>query len=803
MKRSLMSVAATTFAAALALNGCGGGGSGDVPAETKTIFDIDNNTRSNFSSLAIQDAATGAVIEQGAVKCAPRQVNCYYYYAGNEMAGPVNLLFKDAQNRTVAAYVVAKAPRAYQPARVDAATTGLFLLTQLDARYPEINALSEGQYEARLGRFTLKYDSPDGLPHYDEEIAAYYWRKLQTTQMTLDEFYAHLGPRLINFETAGSDEFEKSLTVSEALPGLWHALRQYLASTSSVNPIGVAHAQALPSNCSALVQVFFKFAGAAAGGVKYAFPTGGAVMEKVGGLSTAVCGDPTKLALRAIMDQLNQIQSQLDSLHDKLGVLTNMFAEKTANEQLQAFADAAGLLERLGSNYETLLHNNQVSSLTAYVAKYGGSDQTTALTNALRNETFKDIVKGLNKAAAADNYRVQIERLTGAQLNDLTSALKTLCYNPDYGDLYKQRIRCNLAIATTASKLLAAQQIALRLAKDTYELASAYKGDGNGLTELGLRNDIDPAKEYSGLEASYRTQMDALINAYKAVAHEATEGENKGLPGGYYNVYQGLADTLLSNMKAVSCFDPKTDRPAIHGWSRSATEEFLLTHCSEGSLYVQARYFLKAGGKVVAGTNDPANIMGVPIPANNRRPGDSYTPYRSALVWVIAQKGSFIPRPNTFLVNNENRQAEGSKVVPPSLSYGPAKAMQLWQTNVSGDKVGLSATPVDLFTIWDPNKSGDYVYNWVRFTDSDSFSYVFYIADGGGRDMVWIYFYCVTDDCTPGQDPYDFINLEFAAAGKKLKLALQTVGTISPPPRGEIYPSSPVRSWSVNGKLLY
>ena len=199
---------------------------------------------------------------------------------------------------------------------------------------------------------------------------------------------------------------------------------------------------------------------------------------------------------------------------------------------------------------------------------------------------------------------------------------------------------------------------------------------------------------------------------------------------------------LFRNMEEVACWDNKLDVPAIGKWIKkdNGNTEYFETNCRLGDLQnpsVLARYFRKIDGNSV-GNDSVANVLGVLVERRYVTGSDKWyvgsrytTGFRSTS--YVMKSTHMAPRPKYFAVNNTNRR--NSNVVwfdfygsaGPVLEYlGYEGSLERWDIKWAD--------------------SGD-VNNWLRYTDDNGYSYVFYLHTSTGTTNL-VYLYCVTGDCT-------------------------------------------------------
>ena len=350
-----------------------------------------------------------------------------------------------------------------------------------------------------------------------------------------------------------------------------------------------------------------------------------------------------------------------------------------------------------------------------------------------------------------------ITAINNQGIEEYKNAIKLLnaqCKDFTVGDIVYKRVQCNLAINTSVSRLVASQQIALKIAKDVFAVAKAYPQDAKDL--LGYNESVD---SYEVLDKQFKTQIKEILEAY-----QSTIGN-----GGYFNAFDGLSATLLANMKAVGCYDKATQVPAISKWVKesNASTEYLETNCKVGNDFgdssasgpaVKARYFRKIDGKS-SGSDDVANVMGVLIErekALNRDGGwDSRTKAEDLVNrnFVFNQSAS-VPKPGFIAINNKlyDENATGPIVVPVrDISTGgniPTGGSTITLVKIS-DSADPSIWPKS-YSTWTFATGGYRTGTLMRVTDAQGYSYVFvnqnYGQSSNGADQRTLS--CVSADCS-------------------------------------------------------
>lgn len=757
------------LAASFALFGCGGGSnSSSAPANTTTTYNIANKTLSDFASVSIVDSNTGAEYQSGSLSCSSQSSNCTFYYTGSPIKGAETLVFRDAAGMVVGAYVSGFDQAEYEAPIVNAWTTGLYILQKLNQQSADIAALSQDTLEAKLYGFMQNYTSPDGTADYYEEIAAYYIHERSVNGLSLDAFLTRFAERLQSGDAPVASEFGQITLAMTSFNSIRLAFQDLFAGKQVL--IRPALANSDYSSCPSGISAFLDLSGTVMNAVQNAFPIAGTVASSVVTLSQTACnsGEPS---MTDIMNKLNAIQTSLNALKDNLGQLTTLVADANINAGLSRFRTTTTLADLRGSNYDALVKN---SSLLSYIKQKDHEKGDGTLAYVL-NKYPGGTVDLLMKSVFADEGLVtQIDALTDEKFNTMVSSIQAKCGNIGTGDIVSLRVQCNLAVSTSMGRLMAAQRIALKIAKDAYAVADAFPDEV--LSRYGYsKRDFDP---YAKLKAKFDAQLTMAKSQYEAVVRNSDSTQK-----GYFNTFDGLSNTLLDNMKEVACWNYANDSAAIGQWMKedNANTEYYVTNCHVGSRQtpttVRARYFRKIDGKSV-GNDDVGNVMGVLV---ERRyiTGDDYwyVGTRKTEELTLRQgtplfmKVSDIPAySNYFAINNTSQRS--SNVVVPNTRSTVGPNLRFFKSQSDNWEKGVSE--------WLLNEDGsDWSYNWMRYTDLKGYSYVFYLANKAGSGS-YTGLYCVTGDCTIS----DRINVSYKHGPQGMKV---NAGF----------------GWSVDGKWMY
>lgn len=754
MKCKLISMVVIGFV--VSLTGCGGGSnSTSAPANTKTTYSITNKTEKDFATVVVVDGNTGIETQSGSLNCPAQSVDCVFYYTGQQINGPDSLLFKDVTGRVVAAYVNAYDQSEHDTLIVTPWTTGLYLFQQLGRQNALIGVMSQSEIESRLHVITLNYESPDGPADYFEEIAAHYYYVLQNTNYSTSEFLDRFAERLLAADVPDASEFAKIQVAQSQSVGPRTAFADMWNGKMSL--MNLAHADS--SSCPAGLAGFLDFFGAAAGGVKNAFPVAGTVAQAVHKISTSVCGSGQP-SLADIMNKLNAIQNSLDALHDKLGQMLYLTADTNINAGLSQFGRVAKESNTRGDNYNALVKGN-TKSLLQYVKELDSDKGGGTLEYVLKKYPSGTLSNLMKSVLDSEGLISKIDALTDEKFNTMTSSIRAKCGSITVGDAVSIRTQCNLAVSTSMGRLISSQSVARKIAKDVYAVAEAFPDEV--ANQYGFSGTAKDAIE--ALETKFAKQLSDAKDKYQAMIVNSNASER-----GYYNVYDGISPILISKMKEVACWDSKLDTPAIGKWEKESNGnlEYFETNCRVGDVngpFVRARYFRKIDGANV-GNDDVANVMGVLVERRYVTGNDFW--YVGSRYTTGFQVGHFYQKVgwgaygNQFAINNTDLR--DSNIVRPNTTGTRRQNLKMIAPQAPGYEHDVSQWEID----W--NNESTPVKNWMRYTDTAGYSYVFYLASylGFGYTKL-VKLYCVTGDCKQeGHNSSTDYYLTFNKGPKKL-----------------------------------
>ena len=732
--------------------------SDEAPANTQTVVNVSNQTTSSFSQVSIEEHLSGKVFEAKPFSCPARQNNCKFYYTGAKFTGPAVAIFKDSQGHIVGIYDVDHAPGNYMAPEVTLWSTGAYLYEALVNVKSAFGSMTEAERQAVLSVFVsdkraadranvanISAETANQLTHY-EALALNFLNQQITGPLTVSAYVQNLAQRLSQREVAPRAEFSTTNSpAAVSISSIFNLVSNRLKSFKETDLIRTAHATTPPPCGKDSKFTVALFQGMAAS-IPSSFPVAAVVAKTTSSLVAAACND-TGAKLDDILDKLNVVKNSLNNLTTDLNKLAQFIANNEANSILQEFTNVSEDLSRLAENYQIILGNSKVASIKEYVHKFGGRG-TDALSNILQAEPDGIFANLLKRAFGApdQNYLLQIERLTENNFDSLRAALDLLCKNPESGDVVEARVRCNLIISSSTSRLIAAQTIAFQLASETYNLLSEYPSEA---TRYAYESSKTPAQHTSELRDKLNKQADKLVSTYT----QTVINSNGGI---YYDTQAGLPLAMLTNIRGVNCSGtpehPDSNVASISGWVKEpGGDEFLIMNCKNSTIPILSRYYIKTSGVDTPGRDSVINILGVPIPSTNKnlwtdKLGSTDTETFKMLAMRHADQS---PRPLSFAFNGQNLRENTPSVVTDIDKSGPTGRLQEWAKPWNNDI--LKASGLTLFNL--PFGLEERVNHWMRFTDDSGYSYAFSLESVGAPryELSRMYLNCATVDCSTGQ----------------------------------------------------
>jgi len=594
------------LASAIFLAGCGGE---DATGDAKAIVAVGNTSPFDFESMTVQ-STDGRVYYDGPFNCRQSNTNCDLNLS-QEINESVTLLLKNASGQLVRAVIVADAPGPYIKFTPDAMSTGFYLMRRLANELKVSDGLDWVAVHDRVQTFFTLYDSPDGSLDPYEEIGDYYTSQIIKKSVDSEaDFLASFKQRLLKWEVAQKEELP--------VPGTQYAslLQRVWAYFKAMDFSLIRNAYAQESSCSPGLQTFLTFTENLASVV----PVVGDAISGAAGIGNSYCDD-TGSKLDTIIAELNNLTNSINAVDRSVSALSAHIANTSINNKTLELEKIVTELSELNTNYKTILNPGrklkdqpEYKSLKDYFTENGGWDKALdkggatlkKILGAVHNNTDTSLYTRISNATTASNLASYVEALQlrcGVQPTSTTE------------NFVKVRQQCNNIINANTARLVASQGVLLHIAKDIFDVFNAYPIPA--FAAYGRHSDLTNAddtdyygKAHQRLQSKFKDQQSTMLTSLKSTINA---------PHGYFNVYAGLHEKLLSSLARRQCMQDGVGRqttPAIVGWYAQTAQEkdnYIVTHCKVGDATerIEARYYYKRQG--TNDDNDVANVLGVPV----------------------------------------------------------------------------------------------------------------------------------------------------------------------------------------------
>lgn len=749
----------------LCIYGCGEGASNNKavlepaiaipPTGTRTMIDINNDTDRTYVRAILVDSNTGNTLKQEQIDCKAHSGNCMMYLP-NKVTHSATLLVQDAQQRMIGAFIFpSDGVQSFSHVNPTNKSTGKYLAQRLFKDYLAKDKIDYESLTLRLQNFFQNYAGSDGSADPYEELGDYYALQTTNSPITEHQFQENLAKRLINWEIAKPEELPKpkkqaSLSSSQKIAGAFSSL-----IAGEVSLIREAHAQAAGTgSCSQQTKDFLKVASI----IGKAVPKAGAAISGAADMGTKACGaDPTSKILSAI----TQLRSDVETVNRELGMLSTYIYDKDIRTTNDAFWKIYTDTDVYINSYSTFIKNTEVPSkkepgkepiktrmsfptLDAYFAEFKNRGYSTA-------ETIKF---GSNQLALILNTANVVDKLAGSltvpNMTTYTTALNYRCATPRGGrpgeNFLNVRTFCNTSIMSNVALLAGTQASLVGVLKDVYSTMEKYQVPTNDYVKpVGV-------PEYSAagiakIEELFRTSQSKVLDPIQTDIN-ATGDPNRG----YYSIYAGLPNALLTNLVARECSqigNGKQNLPSISGWflptASRVEDNYIETECqlinadNNTKRPVKARYYYTNQGTNVD-PNDVANVLGVPVAMHYVKSGEAFN--KSVTSEYAGMQSVVFTAPKLVAFNNDASAGKINGVVPQKdikeLNYVlHSMSYRSWYFNA---KI--------------PQNRGS-GHTWVSFRDKDGvnavvslkINYNTYSATSEKRDDSYFHLRCVTEDC--------------------------------------------------------
>jgi len=639
------------------LSACGGSNSPTYNNNTsgKTEFTITNNDAVSYARIDIEDNS-GNIQTSTPVSC-PAQSKCIFK-ANMPLAG--SLLFYDAHNTMVNAYMLADAPSEYAFLTTSMSMLGTYILS----RYDQSTPLDINLDIAQLQNYFSNYITGDGSTNLFILMGKFYQYQVIGTGLSYTDFVKNL-----NTAVAGNTVLPANLFAQNKAP-FYQASLNYFKNIHLIEPVNAQNA--IWSPCSDTVNAAkaalmpgpseaikaFKTTGAL-----FALSGWGGVIQIASSLVGNACNnpkqDPNTALIQKLQESINEIQIQQALLGAKIDALSNFIYGSEAQKILDKMKANFTYLSQVSANYQKLLSLNNSSylySAIVYIAAQNGAAKGTDFQTAYQNSKLVASIFDISKI-----YQAAIDLSDPDNKTVFANAIRLKCDGelPSAVDLAQARNQCNTAIEQYQTYVMAGNSIAQIILKDatsTLNVSSQGSGQFTPPDRDWINANIDAPKPgtptapgvipgwgggypkdgngwyyYFGnaLERPLKANMDNSLAGFanKNDPIPTLDNANQFQIGqGYYNIIGGLPNNLVHNLVKIGCADDD-GLLFIQGWIKgdditlpsSITMRCKNKDANGKDLWVKSQYFyaqeLNKGDP--ADSNGLINLLGVPVSFNN------------------------------------------------------------------------------------------------------------------------------------------------------------------------------------------
>ena len=601
-----LAIAVTLAVSAIGLTGCGDEGSANrvgssAPAGaaigSKAIL-IGNVGDQPFERIVLLDQ-TGNVLASQDIDCKPNQYNCLMYVQ-SDFNQPVTLVAQDKQGRMISAFQAKPGQLTREAIFPSAATTGFYLIDQLNKNYLAKQGVSLQQTVSDLQTFFKDYKGYDrgDIPVLLSEFIV----KQRASGLTDSQILESLASRLKKHETAKSEE----------LPTLKKKLKSNKNGGTALSSGGC------PSALGWVMNVV--------GNVAEFFPIGGSIIKAGTGIGEFACDDSDGNFAK-ISASIAALQQSVDTIGNMLFAVKGMQELIEINAGLQRYSSAQSKVSAATAQYTSFLEANQVSSLDQFFNEKdaGGFRKTLD-----EFSTVRTIIDNMYDVISVTSATV-VDHNNNSYFNALAGKCKSSQGYADTVNFLAVREWCNTAILGTTGYVISFKE-SLNMAKDIFTVLAKYavkEGatvnntvsvpvvNSTFMTSAKRRGLITDDKElkYSDYSKAFALTKKLFELEEKIYNHELVIAVGHDH---LFKAYAGLPEGLTDNIKKV-CPNIDKDGPSIVGWytpTDKANNHFITTRCTSGGALAfhkdrveerpLAKYYYSQGTNV-------RNVMGVLI----------------------------------------------------------------------------------------------------------------------------------------------------------------------------------------------
>ena len=299
--------------------------------------------------------------------------------------------------------------------------------------------------------------------------------------------------------------------------------------------------------------------------------------------------------------------------------------------------------------------------------------------------------------------------------------------------------------------------------KDVYNTMEKYQVPSNDYVKpVGV-----PGYSAAGIakiEELFRSSQSKVLNPIQTDVIAKGDANR-----GYYSIYAGLPNALLTNLVARECSqigNGKQNLPSISGWflptANQEAENYIETECqlinadNNTKRPVKARYYYTYQGHNID-PNDVANVLGVPVAMHFVKTGQ---PFLKTSVITERTSGGYVEDSPVFdapflaAFNNEENAGQQTGVVPSKDIKSRNYVLHTSPSNPSFYEAKIPSA-----------SAGDRSlgYTWLSFKDKNDYHYIaklgiFYDTGGSeGRSSRWLTLACETYECQADPTTHEWL----------------------------------------------
>lgn len=612
---------------------------GNVSAKSSgTTFNIQNATGKKFTNISVT-TGSGTKIYDGSYTCAANTPGSAAYCPTLSQIAPPNnirrLIFKFTGdgNKIVAVYVWQYSTDKNISLYVDSSDimAGWYVKNQMRAKYSKYKTNSD-LFKSKLSTLFKNYTDVNGQIDIVKQLGLYFKQQVSNGSITENQFYAQLDKDLSsgaildkNLLAFVSNTAVKVPNRPSAMSATANPNMMAAANTNEITAAGNSNDSSGSAFCSdtffdvlTYSSFFANFLPVFGLEISQTLLTGNSALG-------AVCpSDPT---IPDLVDSVNKMKARIDELYTRLDSMNysvvDLYAQVAKNQttNIKLLFDTA--LTNFNNKFDfyngifwdisptSINHKN--TTLTDYTKlTVTKPSQFANFYNDNKNFNFRELLN--NTGAQIDLFNAI---LPTDQLAVLSDSLKKTCADAYgiTGDVFAERIRCNLIMKETVDNVAASALKFKRMLNDQIDVVGLADTSWVQTANLKFNNG-------GATWGDAKAQVNSIVNTKLQQVKDTLfgpKGEN------IFKVLDGFPQALATNMITNHCYtesnipDPSdltgktmmnVKLPGVIEWHTQTPESdpFIVAVCSNGQENnIKSTYHLKNGYTM-------ANILGIMLP---------------------------------------------------------------------------------------------------------------------------------------------------------------------------------------------